>query len=225
LQTVPDLVESLRQGENAVAHINLHSLRTKRPLQQSISFFSFVVVMALVCFSATAVTGQEPATALGASASASPKTAEDELAELRRKVQELDSEVSRLKMLVAKLDRYRQIDYIRDLLMKEEQRAELLQSQMLEISVKETPLQTRLDEIEDLLRPQRLEQQMAGVGSTRPEEDRDAVRTRLANEKRRIQTQLDLSRQSRLRLQASLTTADASIARLRQRLTEAARPQ
>jgi len=174
------------------------------------------------CLSASAARAQEPATT-AASNETSNRTTEDELAELRKKFQRLDSEVTRLRLLVAKLEKYQQIDYLREQLVKEEQRAEALQAQLGDISAKEGPLQNRVEEIDAQLRPQNLEQSMAGVGSTRPEEARDAVRNRLSNEKRRLQSQIDLLRQSRTRLQASLTTADASIARLRQRLNEISR--
>lgn len=173
-------------------------------------------VFSLLMLSATIAGAQEQST----NNQASTTTPEEEIAELRRKVQKLDAEVSRLRLQVAKLEKYQQIDYLRDLLMKEEQRAEVLQAQLFEIGVKEGPLQDRVDEIDGMLRPQALEQSMAGVGSTRPEETRDAVRNRLGNERRRLLGQLELLRQSRMRLQSSLSTSDASISRLKQRLSE-----
>ncbi len=150
-----------------------------------------------------------------------PKDADIE--KLCKLVSQLTAEVGRLKADIAKLERYRQIDYLRDQLMKEEQRTEGLQRELSDIAAKETSLQKRLDEIEPQLRPDRIEQSLAGVGSTRPEENRDAVQTQLSNEKRKIQTQLDQFRQNRVRLQTSLSTAEASITNLRQRLSEAMR--
>ena len=150
-------------------------------------------------------------------------TKDDDIEQLRKMVRELSAEVGRLKAEVAKLEKYRQIDYLRAQLLKEEQRAEALQRELSDIAAKETSLQKRLDEIEPQLRPDRIEQSLAGVGSTRPEKNRDAVRNQLSNEKRKIQTQLDQFRQNRMRLQASLSTAEASIANLRQRLSEAMR--
>ncbi|PYS20679.1 MAG: hypothetical protein DMF72_20310 [Acidobacteria bacterium] len=150
-------------------------------------------------------------------------TKDDDIEQLRKMVREQSAEVGRLKAEVAKLEKYRQIDYLRAQLLKEEQRAEALQRELSDIAAKETSLQKRLDEIEPQLRPDRIEQSLAGVGSTRPEENRDAVRNQLSNEKRKIQAQLDQFRQNRMRLQASLSTAEASIANLRQRLSEAVR--
>jgi len=110
------------------------------------------------------------------------------------------------------------------LLMKEEQRAEALQAQIQDVIDKEGPLQTRIDQLDEQLRPENIDQALAGVGSMGPEEAKEALRRRLSNEKRRIQAQLDLLHQSQARLQASLAAADASIQRLRPRLAEAARP-
>jgi chromosome segregation ATPase len=145
----------------------------------------------------------------------------DENETLRRRVRELTSEVNRLKQKVAELEKYKQIDYIRDLLTKEEQRAEALQTQLLELSEKEATVQSRLDEVEDQLRPESIDRNLAGIGSTRPEDTREAVQRRLGNERRRLQSQADLLRQSRARLQTSLAGTDASIQRLRMRLTDA----
>jgi chromosome segregation ATPase len=143
--------------------------------------------------------------------------------QLRKTVQQLTAELDQLKRKGAGLDKYRQIDYLRDLLMKEEQRAEALQAQIQDLIEKETPLQTRIDQLDDQLRPENIDQALAGVGSLRPEEAKEALRRRLGNEKRRVQAQLDLLHQSQARLQASLATADVSIQRLRLRLAEAAR--
>jgi len=148
---------------------------------------------------------------------------DDDIEKLRKLVRQLSAEVGRLRAEVAKLEKYQQIDYLRAQLMKEEQRSEALQRELSDMAAKETSLQKRLDEIEPQLRPDRIERSMAGVGSTRPEENRDAVRTQLANEKRRIQIQLDQFSQNRLRLQSSISTAEASRTVLRQRLSEAVR--
>jgi len=205
-----------------VAHIHAPSFQTAKQTRLLPLAIMAAAVFLPLCFSASAARAQEPATPPASNETAN-RTMEDELAELRKKFQRLDSEVTRLRLLVAKLEKYQQIDYLRDQLAKEEQRAEALQAQLGDISAKEGPLQDRVEEIDAQLRPQNLEQSMAGVGSTRPEEARDAVRNRLSNEKRRLQSQIDLLRQSRTRLHASLTTADASIARLRQRLNEISR--
>lgn len=176
---------------------------------------------ALVCFmflSGSAV-AQEP------KSEPPPQTSskEDEIAQLRKSLGQCTGEVTRLRAEVAKLEKYEKIDYIRDQMRKEEQRAEGLQRELSDMAAKETSLQKRLDEIEPQLRPDRIEQSLTGVGSTRPEENRDAVRTQLSNEKRRIQVQLDQFRQNRPLLQSSISSAEASIAQFRRRLAEAVR--
>lgn len=189
---------------------------------QSLHFLKTLVWATLVCFiflSGSAVAQKardEPPPP-----QTSPK--EDEIGQLRKSVSQLSTEVARLRAEVAKLEKYQKIDYIRDQMRKEEQRAEGLQRELSDIAAKETSLQKRLDEIEPQLRPDRIEQSLAGVGSTRPEENRDAVRTQLSNEKRHIQAQLDQFRQNRPLLQSSISNAEASIARFRQRLVEAVR--
>ena len=177
----------------------------------------------LVCF--MFLSGSAVAQKVAKDESPPPQTSpkEDEIEQLRKSVSHLSAEVARLRAEVAKLEKYQKIDYIRDQMRREEQRAEGLQRELSDIAARETSLQKRLDEIEPQLRPDRIEQSLAGVGSTRPEENRDAVRTQLSNEKRRIQAQLDQFRLNRPLLQSSISNAEASIARFRQRLAEAVR--
>ena len=145
---------------------------------------------------------------------------EEELAKLRKQVAQLTGEVSRLRAELAKLERYKTIDYTRELMLKEEQRVRELQKELVDDAAKETALQKRLDEIEEEQRPDRIERSLAGVGSVKPEEEREAISRRLANEKRRIQTQLETLRASRTRIPPLIANAEESIARLKQRLSE-----
>jgi len=143
--------------------------------------------------------------------------------DLRSTVQKLNQEVDRLRRRLTDLERDRLVNTIQDQLTKEEQRGEGLQQHLLDIAEKEAPLQSRLDQLTQQLRPERIEAMMAGVGSLRPEEAREEVRKRLTNDRTRVQTQLDLLRQDRVRTQASLVTTDSSIQRLKQKLAEALR--
>jgi len=143
--------------------------------------------------------------------------------QLRKNVQQLNGEIQRLKRRVAELEKDRLATTIQEQLEKEEQRGEALQLHLFEISEKEAPLQARIEQINQQLRPETLERTMAGVGSVHPEDARDEVRRRLTNEKQRLQAQLDLLRQDRVRTQASLATTDAAIQRLKQKLAEALR--
>jgi chromosome segregation ATPase len=188
-----------------------------------VRIFKLFVWAVFLCgvMSSPGVSAQEAARGQPPSPQTSPK--DDDVEKLRKLVSQLSAEVERLRAQVAKLEKYQQIDYLRGQLLKEEQRAEGLQRELSDIAAQETSLQKRLDEIEPQLRPDRIEQSLAGVGSTHPEENRDAVRTQLSNEKRRIQIQLDQFHMNRPRLQSSISTAEASIAVLRQRLSEAVR--
>jgi chromosome segregation ATPase len=144
----------------------------------------------------------------------------DEVELLRKKVQQLSVEVDRLSRKVSELEKYKQLDFVRDQLNKEEQRAEALHVRLRENLEKQIKLQARLDELDQQLRPENIERLFTGIGSVRPEEARDSVRRRITTEKQGIQAQLDVLRQERSRLQASLATADLSIQRLRGRISE-----
>ncbi|HEV7395437.1 MAG TPA: hypothetical protein VGN86_02905 [Pyrinomonadaceae bacterium] len=134
--------------------------------------------------------------------------------QMQKTIDQLTAEVERLRKKVAELEHIRSILNIRDRITKEEQRAEALQAQLLAIAEKETPLQVRMDQINEQVRPESLAQ-LQVLGSLRPEEVREATRRSLTNEKQRVQNQLDLLQQGRTRLQASLTNCDLVIQRLR----------
>lgn len=177
-------------------------------------------VLGLV-LSTSAALAQEAAKSQPPPDRSAPK--EDDVEQLRKIVQKLSAEVARLKAEVAKLEKYQQVDYLRDLITKEENRINVAQKELITIGDKEAALQKRLDEIETELRPDRIQQSLAGVGSLRPEQQREAIERQLSNEKRRIQAQLDQLSPTRTRLQAVITSAEASIVTLRQRLRDALR--
>jgi peptidoglycan hydrolase CwlO-like protein len=182
-----------------------------------------LILAALLCgvIQGSSAAAQEAARNSAAPVQAAPKN--DDIDQLRKTVRQLGAEVSRLKAENARLEKYRQVDYLREQLLKEEQRVETLQKELTDIGARETSLQNRLGEIELQLRPDQIEQARAGVGSMRPEEDREAMKQRLTNEKRRIQNQLDQFQQNRVRIQSSINSAEASIVTLRQRLKDAVR--
>ena len=185
--------------------------------------YKALILAAFVCgvIQGSSAAAQETPRNSSAPAQAAPKN--DDIDQLRKTVRQLGAEVSRLKAENAKLEKYRQVDYLREQLLKEEHRVETLQKELGDIGARETSLQNRLDEIELQMRPDQIEQARAGVGSMRPEEDREAMKQRLTNEKRRMQTQLDQFQQNRVRIQSSISSAEASIITLRQRLKDAVR--
>jgi chromosome segregation ATPase len=185
--------------------------------------YTSLVAAALLCLVIQGPNAFAQETAQNSTPATQTAPKNDDIQELRKQVRQLGAEVTRLRAENAKLEKYRQVDYLRDQLLKEEQRVEALQKELADIGARETSLQNRLDEIDAQLRPDQIEQARAGVGSMRPEEDREAMKQRLTNEKRRIQTQLDQFQQNRVRIQSSISSAEASIVVLRQRLRDAVR--
>jgi len=180
-----------------------------------------------------AIVGQQPTTPNASNASTQTTTKKSGtpsancpgIDDLRKNVAQLSGENQRLKKRVADLERERLVTTIQDQLEKEEQRGEALQRHLFEISEKEGPLSTRMDQIAQQLSPEAIDRSLAGVGSLHPEDAREDIRRRLTNEKTRTQTQLDLLKQDQRRTQASLATTDAAIQRLKQKLLETQRPQ
>jgi chromosome segregation ATPase len=144
-----------------------------------------------------------------------PKQADPE--ELRKTIRRLTTENEHLRSKLAEFERNRQFNSIQDRLVTEEQRVESLQGQLLELGEREAGLQGRMDELTEQLRPENIEH-LPIYGSLRPEQVREATRRRLTGEKQRLQSQIDLLQQTRKRLQASVTSNDLVIQRLRMQL-------
>lgn len=84
-----------------------------------------------------------------------------------------------------------------------------LRMQLSELETKQSALQTRLQELDEKLKPENIEKSLAGVGSTRPEEVREQKRRQLEIERNGVQKQLELLTTSRTRLEVSIARADA----------------
>lgn len=89
------------------------------------------------------------------------------------------------------------------------ERAAQLRVQLSDLQTQETDLQTRLAQINDDIKPENIERSLAGVGSTRPEELREARRRQLEIQRQGIQTQLSVLAASRQRLESAIASADA----------------
>src|SRR5437588_3398113 len=89
------------------------------------------------------------------------------------------------------------------------ERAARLRAQLAEIQGQQTELQTRLTQIDEEIKPENIERSLAGVGSTRPEELREARRRQLEIQRKGIQSQLDNLATTHARLEAAIATADA----------------
>ena len=80
---------------------------------------------------------------------------------------------------------------------------------MLEVETKQAELQARLQKLEENLKPENIENSLAGIGSTRPEDLRAQRRRQLEIERNGVQTQLNLLATSHTRLEAAIAQADA----------------
>ena len=87
-----------------------------------------------------------------------------------------------------------------------QERAANLRAQLVDIQAKQTELQTRLEQIEEQIKPENIERSLAGIGSTHPEDLREQRRRQLEIEKRGVQAQLDTLAASRARLEAAIAS-------------------
>ena len=94
-----------------------------------------------------------------------------------------------------------------------------LRAQLLEVQGKEEALRTQLQQLDESLKPENIERSLAGIGSTRPEELREARRRQLTIERDGVQAQLRLAETSRQRLESAIANAETRA------YHESARPQ
>lgn len=104
------------------------------------------------------------------------------------------------------------------LLTQAEQRAEGLRKQLLELIEKETSLRSRLVQIDEDMRPESIERALNPYGTTRTAELRETRRRALENDRRGYESLLNLTTQSRIRLDDDVKQADSLVSRLRQRV-------
>lgn len=90
-----------------------------------------------------------------------------------------------------------------------QEKAAALRSQLSEVEAKQAELQTRLQQLEENLKPENIENSLAGVGSTRPEDLREQRRRQLEIERNGVKAQLDILARSHSRLETAIAQADA----------------
>ncbi|HEV7682720.1 MAG TPA: hypothetical protein VGO68_11395 [Pyrinomonadaceae bacterium] len=90
-----------------------------------------------------------------------------------------------------------------------QEKAASLRAQLAEVETKQAELQTRLQALDENLKPENIESSLAGVGSTRPEDLREQRRRQLEIERNGLQRQLDLLNTSHSRLETAIAQADA----------------
>ena len=90
-----------------------------------------------------------------------------------------------------------------------QEQAAKLRSQLADVQAQEAEQQTRLQQLEEALKPENIEHSLAGVGSTHPEELREQRRRQLEKERAGVRTQLDQLAVSRSHLETAIAAADA----------------
>jgi hypothetical protein len=83
-----------------------------------------------------------------------------------------------------------------------------LRLQLIEVQEKEGSLRMRAQQLEEELKPENIERSLAGIGSTRPEELREARRRRLAIEQESVKAQLKLVETTKTRLETAIANAE-----------------
>ena len=88
------------------------------------------------------------------------------------------------------------------------EKVERLKGQLLDVQGKEEALRAQLQQLDESIKPENIERSLAGVGSTRPEELREARRRQLSKERDGGVAQLQTIETSRTRLEAALANAE-----------------
>ncbi|HWP56042.1 MAG TPA: hypothetical protein VN476_18060 [Pyrinomonadaceae bacterium] len=185
----------------------------------------FVLLICLVCLlnvtsKAQRAAPQEPSTA-------SADSIANELGLLRKSLQTLNSRLQVIsdgllapdtKSEAESKERLKRISTNFDLLTRAEERAEILRKQLIELIEKETQFKMRLAQLEEDIRPENIERTLSTYGTTRTVEIRETRRRVLENEKRGVESLLQITSQSRLRLEEDVRQADQLVSKLRQRL-------
>ena len=83
-----------------------------------------------------------------------------------------------------------------------------LRLQLIEVQEKEGSLRMRAQQLEEELKPENIERSLAGIGSTRPEELREARRRRLTIEQESVKAQLKLVETTKARLETAIASAE-----------------
>jgi hypothetical protein len=90
-----------------------------------------------------------------------------------------------------------------------QEKAAGLRAQLGEVETKQAELQTRLQKLDEEMKPENIAENLAGIGSTKPEDLREQRRKQLEIERNGVQKQLDLLTTSHTRLETAIAQADA----------------
>jgi hypothetical protein len=83
-----------------------------------------------------------------------------------------------------------------------------LRAQLIEVQEKEGSLRNRAQQLEEDLKPENIERAFAGIGSTKPEELREARRRQLTIERESVKAQLKLAELTKTRLETAIAVAE-----------------
>ena len=169
--------------------------------------------------------GQEPLASLPPNSNSMEAVA-SEIDLLRKSVQTLSTRLREISDKLApeakendsSTDKVRRISANIELLARTEERAGILRKQLLELIEKETSSRSRLAQIDEDIRPENIERALSGIGTTRTVELRETRRRVLENERRGLESLLNQTTSSRIRLEEDVRQADALVTKLRQRL-------
>jgi DNA repair exonuclease SbcCD ATPase subunit len=140
--------------------------------------------------------------------------------DMQQTINALSNQVNRLTDKLTQMQSNERSLLDMERLTRAEQRSESLRQQQLETESKLADFNAQLDQVEYSLKPENIERAMAGYGTTRPEEAREARRRQLEGEKNRLQLQIRILETSRTRLEAAVANADAEVDMLRRRLQQ-----
>ena len=185
----------------------------------------FVLLICLVCWLSVTSIAQRAASQEQSPASADPIA--NEIGLLRKSLQTLNARLQTIsegllapdsRSETESKERLKRISTNFDLLTRAEERAEILRKQLIELIEKETQFKMRLAQLEEEMRPENIERTLSTYGTTRTVEIRETRRKVLENEKRGVESLLQITSQSRLRLEEDVRQADQLVSKLRQRL-------
>lgn len=138
--------------------------------------------------------------------------------DIQQSINSLSDQVNRLTDKLTQMQENDRSLLDMERLTRAEQRAESLRSQQVDCETKLADLQSKLEQIEYSVKPENIEKAQATFGSTRPEEAREARRRQLESERLRVQAQIRILENSRVRLASAVASADQEVDLLRRRL-------
>jgi hypothetical protein len=158
---------------------------------------------------------------------AAPETTPEQPETIDDKLDKANSRIKELTARIKSLEKGRTNDYDEkqkrlllnlDILTRAEQRSESLRKQLFDMVEKESALKAKLDQIENDIRPEVIERQVAFAGTLRPEELREMKRKNLDIERKNIQSILVQLQLTRANIETSVQRADAMVEKLRYKL-------